>query len=161
MARRKAPRIRKWVRAHHGMVAPSGAPSPSRFEGECQAENPGRKQNAARERIDMNRGRVGAKRSIPLSFPRKRGPIVQNFRALAARATPRRNGVPAFAGTTDDLFSLQRDFVHAPGHTKGPSMRPLHPTALALAFVGALASPALAQDYPSRTVSVIVPYPPG
>ena len=38
-------------------------------------------------------------------------------------------------------------------------MRPLHCAALALVIAGTL--PVLAQTYPSRTVSVIVPYPPG
>ena len=40
-------------------------------------------------------------------------------------------------------------------------MRRLFYVALALTLVGGFAAPALAQDYPSKTVSVIVPYPPG
>ncbi len=32
---------------------------------------------------------------------------------------------------------------------------------LTLAFIGALSAPAMAQSYPSRTVTVVVPYPPG
>ena len=40
-------------------------------------------------------------------------------------------------------------------------MRPIHSAALALAFASALTTSALAQNYPSRTVSVIVPFPPG
>jgi tripartite-type tricarboxylate transporter receptor subunit TctC len=40
-------------------------------------------------------------------------------------------------------------------------MRRIRTVALAMAFVGLCSAPALAQTYPSRTVSVIVPYPPG
>src|SRR5215208_3856098 len=40
-------------------------------------------------------------------------------------------------------------------------MRRLFYVALALTLVGGFAAPARAQDYPSKTVSVIVPYPPG
>ena len=47
MARRKAPRIRKWMRAHQGMVAPSGAPSPSP-PGEGLAKTPAEKNVTAR-----------------------------------------------------------------------------------------------------------------
>ena len=40
-------------------------------------------------------------------------------------------------------------------------MRRICALSFALAAVTFLATPALAQNYPSRTVSVIVPYPPG
>jgi tripartite-type tricarboxylate transporter receptor subunit TctC len=40
-------------------------------------------------------------------------------------------------------------------------MKAIKSIALALAMLGGLLAPALAQNYPSKTVSVIVPYPPG
>jgi tripartite-type tricarboxylate transporter receptor subunit TctC len=44
---------------------------------------------------------------------------------------------------------------------KGSSMRRIHFVVLAMALIGLISAPALAQSYPSRTVTVIVPYPPG
>src|SRR4051794_31940243 len=43
----------------------------------------------------------------------------------------------------------------------GPDMSRISSVALAMALVGAGATPTLAQGYPAKTVSVIVPYPPG
>src|SRR5947207_12391756 len=43
----------------------------------------------------------------------------------------------------------------------GPMMNRICSLGLALTVLGVLAAPATAQTYPSRTVSVIVPYPPG
>ena len=40
-------------------------------------------------------------------------------------------------------------------------MRSIRSVVLATALIGLISTPALAQGYPSRTVSVIVPYPPG
>src|SRR6185369_6835154 len=47
--------------------------------------------------------------------------------------------------------------------TRRSSMKPIHALALAGAVVGLLSAPAAAQTqtYPSRTVSIVVPYPAG
>ena len=40
-------------------------------------------------------------------------------------------------------------------------MKPIHALTLAGAIIGLLSAPAAAQTYPSRTVSIVVPYPAG
>ncbi len=67
----------------------------------------------------------------------------------------------ASTGVGDRVFLCRRGRDMQADRSKGPFMRRICTLGLALALIAAVATPAAAQKYPARTVSVIVPYPAG
>ncbi len=75
MARRTAPRIRKWIRALKRLVAPFGAPSPSPFAGEDTAQSSDgisrRENDGASPQCRTTRRPQSTRRSSPVSGSRQ------------------------------------------------------------------------------------------